>query len=127
MIKLPIRYSRTGVGKHIVNKVYFYKDYADRFIDDKKFLSSYSQLKEYAENINFKYTVISFNLITGEVSFTYSPDWNTATEPIVGDRVVYDPQKGHSALYKGNEDNPFIYHHKWLFVDDDYTKFDIRI
>lgn len=64
----------------------------------------------------------------GAVTFCYSPDWKTATEPECG------PMYGVKGLNTGNHSFweiqppsvPYIYHHKWMFVNDDYTGFDIK-
>jgi|GEM_PF-2236941 len=63
----------------------------------------------------------------GAVTFCYSPDWKVATEPECG------PMYGVKGLNTGNHSFweiqppmvPYIYHHKWMFVKDDYTGFDM--
>ena len=63
----------------------------------------------------------------GAVTFCYSPDWKTATEPECG------PMVGVSGLTAGPlkfrvtrpPADPYIYHHKWMFVDDDYRGFNV--
>ena len=63
----------------------------------------------------------------GAVTFCYSPDWKTATEPECG------PMVGVTGLATGTPKfrvtkppaDPYIYHHKWMFVDDDYRGFNV--
>ena len=54
------------------------------------------------------------------VSFQEAPDFDTAREPIVGDYVTVtldgDVSAGHSN---------YIWHHKWLWVKNDYSGFDV--
>jgi hypothetical protein len=73
---------------------------------------------------NFDYTVMKYHASRASVSFIHSPDFDTAPEPIVGDLwVVYT--NGIARQYRQAAD-PFIYHHKWLFVADDYTGFSVE-
>lgn len=73
--------------------------------------------------------IIKVDIKNNKVSFIKSPDWDTAREPLVGDAYMIDL----------NEDTPLkkrtvkitkskgqIYHHKWMFVADDYEGFDIE-
>ena len=63
----------------------------------------------------------------GAVTFCYSPDWKTATEPECG------PMVGVSGLTTGPlkfrvtkpPADPYIYHHKWMFVEDDFPGFSV--
>ena len=126
---LPKRYKKTGVGKFIGGRVYFHKNYVSRFIHDPIFMTSYKPLLEYAQRNEFDYTIIAYDVKEGNMSFTFSPDWDTAPEPLVGSRISYDPdiQELHDRVFNpGLIENPFIYHHKWLFVDEDYKGFDIE-
>lgn len=74
---------------------------------------------------DFQYTIIKFNPKTRNVTFTYSPDWDTpAHESIVGDAIMVRAA-GSTKKIKQHKD-PWIYHHKWMFVADDYTGFDVE-
>lgn len=57
------------------------------------------------------------------VSFIESKDFDTAREPEVGDAylVNLDTEKIKLIKAKGQ-----IYHHKWMFVADDYAWFDVE-
>ncbi|WP_243669273.1 hypothetical protein [Methanoculleus chikugoensis] len=63
----------------------------------------------------------------GLVTFTHSSDWKTATEPICGDMVgVKDLYSDRPVIFHRKQKGvPNIYHHKWMFVDDDYLGFDV--
>jgi GGDEF domain-containing protein len=60
----------------------------------------------------------------GSVSFIKSPDWDTAPEPTVGDSVKVNPDG--EVTFTKQPSNPTIYHHKWEFVKDDYSGFDVE-
>ena len=72
---------------------------------------------------DFEYTVIKHNEMNGNVSFIHCPDFDEAEEPSTGDYAVVKAD-GTVSLHKSLED-PYIYHHKWLFVADDYEGFDV--
>jgi hypothetical protein len=63
----------------------------------------------------------------GAVTFCYSPDWKTATEPECGPMIgVTGLAAGPRAFRVSNPPaDPYVYHHKWMFVDDDYRGFNV--
>lgn len=71
-----------------------------------------------------EYNIIKIDRRSNRVSFLYSPDWDTASEPQV--TVAYtmvpedDGYRCRVSTYRG-----VIYHHKWMFVADDYPGFDV--
>jgi len=72
---------------------------------------------------DFEYTVVKHQARAGRISFIHSPDFDTAPEPIVG--LVVTVSANGTARIRYPPDDPFIYHHKWLFVSDDYPGFDV--
>lgn len=58
-----------------------------------------------------------------KVSFIESKDFNESREPTVGKGYVVDIE---NKTYKEIKPKGQIYHHKWMFVADDYTGFDIE-
>ena len=104
------------VGKKMGDDLYFHKKYVDEYID-KDF---YNELKSHLPK-GFKFTVIKYNKKNETVSFIYSPDFNTADEPIVSD--AYKVTKDGKVTLTREKSVPQIYHHKWLFVKDDYKGF----
>lgn len=59
------------------------------------------------------------------VSFIECEGWDSLREPIVGN--AYNVKSNGSVkLTKKREKNPQIYHHKWMFVAEDYDGFDIE-
>ena len=72
---------------------------------------------------NFSYEILKYDKKNKKVSFIQSPDWDTAREPLVGDSYtssIFDIN------FKVIKSKGQIYHHKWMFVSDDYTGFDIE-
>jgi len=72
--------------------------------------------------------IVKININEGLVTFTHSSDWKTATEPICGDMVgVKDLYSDRPTVFHRKQKGiPNIYHHKWMFVDDDYLGFDVK-
>lgn len=69
------------------------------------------------------YTVVKYAERSGTVSFICSPDFDTAPEPVLGEIWTVFPDG--RALHRRPPIDPYIYHHKWLFVADDYPGFDV--
>lgn len=74
----------------------------------------------------FRYEVVKINEKSREVSFIDSPDWDTAPEPMVGDSCRVRPDTGEITFRSARKRNPQIYHHKWMFVADDYQGFSVE-
>lgn len=73
-----------------------------------------------------KYEVIKYDKRNKKISFIESPDWNISYEPYISYSVVTDINTGNVKVISGRKTNPQIYHHKWMFVADDYKGFDIE-
>jgi hypothetical protein len=110
-----IKRSKYGVGKEIGGCVYVHKMYADLFPDINGYLI---RLNEVAPN--FEFNIIKYCGSKDSVSFLNSPNFDTADEPTITDYVVVNRDGSHK---KGKSNT--IYHHKWLFVRDDYPNFDV--
>ncbi len=116
-VKLPRRASKYGVGKLIGGKLYMHKQYDNVLPPEilnnaKRFLNG------------FEYNIVTYDAKTGNITFTQSPDFDTAPEPTVGNQLVVK-QDGTTRMLKPHAD-PWIYHHKWLMVQDDYQGFDVE-
>jgi hypothetical protein len=68
--------------------------------------------------------VVKLDTRTGSVSFIACPDFDTAEEPTVG--AVMTVRHDGTTRSRSQLADPHIYHHKWLFVDDDYAGFDVE-
>jgi hypothetical protein len=120
MIPDPIgklrRSARYRVGKEIGGAVYVHCQY-------QHLLGPAVEAAAARLPPGFDYTVVKLQQRTGVVSFIHSPDFDTAPEPTVGDLCTVRAD-GTVQLCRQPSD-PFIYHHKWLFVADDYADFDV--
>ncbi len=115
-VVLPKRCPKYGVGKRIGGAVYVHRDYEHVLGDPLAVARS-------CLPASFTYTVIKHNETNGNLSFIHCPDFDIAEEPSTGDYAVVNVDgttRLHAALI-----DPYIYHHKWLFVAEDYPGFDV--
>jgi hypothetical protein len=71
----------------------------------------------------FAWHVAKVNEQSGAVTFVDSPDFDTADEPTVGDAIRVTTA-GEVVIQRSAAD-PWIYHHKWQMVREDYAGFDV--
>lgn len=116
MSRFPTRCKKYSVGKEIGGAVYVHRKYEDHLPPIVKRASTYLPA-------DFDYTVVKFVEKESCVSFILCRDFDVADEPIVGDIMRIDAN-GSKKVFRQQSD-PFIYHHKWLFVMDDYDGFDV--
>lgn len=117
---IPQRYAKTGVGKYIGGNLYVHKDYINVFPQ-----SYYKALSVLTKNApEFEFDIVKFNKEKDSYSFIRSEDFNTKSEPTVGHAIQVD-SLGNLTLTKKKKD-PQIYHHKWNFVKEDYTGFNVE-
>ena len=116
--QLPKRSQRFLVGKEIGGAVYVHRQY-------ESLLPDAVQKAKAALPVEFAYTIVKYVKSDERVSFIQSEDFDTADEPTVGD--LYTIKKDGSTLFRRQAADPWIYHHKWLFVTDDYQGFDVEV
>ena len=116
-IKLPKRSAQFGVGKQIGGAVYVHKQYQNVLPD--AFAKAMNALSP-----DFEYAVVKYDLSNHTVSFIQSDDFDSAVEPTVGDLYTIRPDG--TCTFRRKLADPWIYHHKWLFVHDDYSGFDVE-
>ena len=114
---VPQRY-KGDVGKMIGGELYVHYS-ANDVLPQQDLIAAEAMLPE-----GFEYEVIKYNAKDGSFSFISSPDWNTSDEPIVGD--AYKVKKNGEVTVTKQKADPQIYHHKWNFVRDDYSGFDVE-
>jgi len=117
MDKLPVRSKHFGIGKDIGGAVYVHRSYADRIG---------SVVGGALEHLpaDFEYDVVKFNHRTGAISFIRVADFDAADEPTIGEVLTVSPNG--KTKRRAPPKDPEIYHHKWLFVEDDYDGFDVE-
>lgn len=117
MAKIPRRSAKYGVGKEIGGAIYVHRQYEDvlpgQVVVAKELLT-----------LAFTYTVVKYDLKQEVTSFIKCIDFDCADEPTVGESVSV--KKDGSVKHRRPPDDAYIYHHKWLFVMDDYKGFDIE-
>ncbi len=120
-MRLPGRDKRFGVGKRIGGSIYVHREYAAQ-ISDPTVARAISVVSGLAPD--FRWTVVKSSQTARKVSLIACDDFDAADEPTVGDSWVVR-ESGAARLVKSPKD-PWIYHHKWMFVADDYTGFDVE-
>lgn len=115
--KLPTRYSKTGVGKMIGGSLYVYRTYEDVIP---------SEILTYAKSLcNQSYDVVKYTPKTKSVSFISCKSFDITPEPIIESSFLVKNNEVVKKIVMSKSD-PWIYHHKWLFVKDDYIGFDVE-
>ncbi len=114
--KLPRRW-RGNVGKSIGGGVYVHRNYETEVVPDDVLMNAQQHLD------GFDYNALQYVPKTGNITFIQSPDFDTADEPISGDKLLVAPDGRTKAMRAGGD--PWIWHHKWLWVRDDYPGFDV--
>ncbi len=115
-----IRRYRDTVGKQVGNQLYVHKLYASEIIP-KPLLDKAEAIMTRAFP-DFNYNCLMIDIKRKILRFDETKDFDTASEPHVGDYIVVSLD-GSSQAKKGHSDS--IWHHKWLWVKDDYTGFDV--
>ncbi len=116
-IILPTRSRRYGVGKEIGGAVYVHRAY------ERVLGAPVAEAKVWIP-AEFPYVVVKLNGRTGAVTFLASPDFDTSPEPLMGDHWIVPPDRLPRLVRQCAD--PYIYHHKWLMVRDDYPGFDVE-
>lgn len=114
--KLPRRW-RGNVGKSIGNAVYAHRNYETEIIPHDVLANAQQHLD------GFDYNIVKYVPKTGAVTFIQSPEFDSTPEPAVGDMLLVKPDGTTKGMSPSGD--PWIYHHKWLFVKDDYPGFDV--
>lgn len=113
------RCSKYGVGKLIGGDIYFHKDYVKDIIPSDIWESAlYILSTNYG---SFSYNCIRYSPNLQRISFQASLDFDTAREPMVGNYITIDIPN--ERIISGS--SRYIWHHKWLWVKNDYPGFDV--
>ncbi len=111
------RSKKYGVGKEIGGKIYVHKNYFHLIISPDTFLDAVNQLP-----YGFIFNCMVIDKKKNTIRFDEAPDFDTAREPHPGNfievnLVTKEIRQGHSNM---------IWHHKWMWVMDDYSGFDVE-
>lgn len=115
--------SKYGVGKSIGGEIYFHKSYADEIVPSDILEDAIDILQD--KFPNFRYNCMKYDPKRKRIAFQECPDFDTAREPVVGDWVAVELDlDGSFNITKGHSN--YIFHHKWMFVRNDYSGFDVE-
>ena len=111
------RSRKYGVGKEIGGKIYVHMNYFHLVISPDTFLDAANQLP-----YGFVFNCMMIDLKKNVIRFDEAPDFDSAREPHPGDFIevnlsTKEIRRGHSDM---------IWHHKWMWVADDYKGFDVN-
>ena len=114
------RSSDYGVGKFIGGKIYVHRQYED-VIPNINLIKNYIKFSA-RDLLSHPYNIVIYNRVSKRYSFVEAPNFDTVHEPAVGKITTFTLNGNYQ--YRRSLDS--IYHHKWLFVKDDYTGFDVQ-
>jgi len=109
------------VGKFIGGKLYVHRTYAPLVVGADILSTAVGILRE--KHPAFEYNVVVWHPVRGQLRFVMSPDFDTASEPVVGDCVTVDLLNKTASKVRSY---PHIWHHKYLWVQDGYPGFDVE-
>lgn len=114
-------------SKRVGNDIYIYSeclpwDYFSRYIQGVKVVEEKYSIKDIFE----KKHVVRFNTKNdNDISIMEVKNFDIEREPIIGDSYKIDLDTNSVTLTK-EKNNPYIYHHKWMFVSDNYKGFNVE-
>ena len=117
-----------GIGKVIKKDKWVHFSALDAITDDEQHLVHKAITFLPAPLSQDTDIIVKVNIEESYVVFAESPDWNTASEPAQGrwERITELETSHPEYSSRRMQDNPMIYHHKWMFVKDDYQGFNVK-
>lgn len=116
-----VKRSKYGVGKQMGPSIYLHRSYHSDVIPNGDYNTAIEILEDHGYNES-DFNCIRWDPQKTSISFQEAPDFDTAREPTVGDYVTVDYATG--KIKTGHSD--YVWHHRWLWVQNDYTGFDVR-
>ena len=113
-----IKRSKYGVGKLIGGKLYAHKNYIHDIVPAEVIDAAMDLLDDHFPD--FEYNCFRWDPSKKELLLQECPDFNTAREPVVGTCIKITEESAEETQFFNQ-----IFHHKWLWVTDDYTGFDV--
>jgi hypothetical protein len=122
------------VGRSFNENIWVHKDYA-HLLDGRYLDMNIVKQRALELPTDFKYDIIRYQRGGSDdwisVSFIHSPNFDQAHDPIIGDSwCIKGPRRisqyGEKHTFRKQGKDPMLYHHKWMYVDVDYSKFDTR-
>jgi len=110
-----IKRYKNNVGKDIGGQIYVHKNYAQEVIPNDILKHGLKHVPK-----DFKYNSIMWDKNRNIIRFDSVKNFDSEREPVVGDYIAVLPD---GSTKQGK--SPYIWHHKWLWVKDDYTGFNV--
>lgn len=102
-------------GKRVGGRIYFHKKYTSLIFSAARLHT----IIEFLPNF-FSFNCVMYDMKTGRIRLDEAPDFDSAREPRVGRWVSIEDNE----MTEGSSNA--IWHHKWLWVADDYPGFDVE-
>lgn len=107
---------KKNIGKHIGGKIYVHKRYMSQVIP----VDLMVWILRYVPH-GTKYNTVMWDTRKDTIRFDEALNFNTAREPWAGDFITINVsgkvEEGHTEA---------IWHHKWMWVQDNYKGFDVK-
>ena len=113
----PIKRYKNLVGKQVGKQLYVHRKYAVLVVPAEKLVAAGKVF-----NKAYPFDAVMYDAEKNIVRFDEAPNFDTAREPKVGRYFAVNLDTGE--VKEGKSDS--IWHHKWLWVQDDYTGFDVE-
>ena len=120
------RYRRTGVGKLVGGRLYLHKAYlpcALGVVFPRETYEEALRAMVASRRDDGGFRCVRLDLGTGEVRFDLAPYFDELREPSPDEFVTVSIAGGKTSVSIGYTRQ--IWHHKWLWVKDDYRGFDV--
>lgn len=114
------RFKKFAVGKYMHPFLYFHCQYAS-IVPSAIFKDALDALQ--FKFPSFRFNLLRWNVTTNDLTFINCTEFDSEPTPTVGDFVtVYHDGKTSTKITHSN----LLYHHKWLWVKDEYAGFDVE-
>jgi len=108
------------VGKKVGSCTYAHRKYEKSIVPEDELKAAKSKA---GSSIN-GYTCVRYNRRSKSIAFQFSPDFDTADEPVLSKTILV--KEDGDIVVTDSGANPYIWHHKWMWVSDRYSGFDVE-
>lgn len=122
---VPLRSTVYPVGKLTGYRLHFHKQYLDLFPSLSKLFARVQAAakKKLGDDVLDGYNCLRWDTDFGNLAFQWSPNFDRATEPTLEKTLMAKATGGVGWVVPRKT---LILQHKWLWVQDDYTGFDVE-
>lgn len=106
-----------GLGKKMGSCVWVHKDYAGDIVPADLFEKAKSH-----ELLDYDFDIVRYDSKENTIALIECKDFDTSDEPVIGKSLLIGDS--HVKMTSPSK-NPLVYHHKWMFVKDDYNGFSV--